>query len=103
MRDRVRRTMGRLVYNERFRLDVSTLRAEVAELADAQASGACGRKVVKVQILSSAYQIERPSIRWAFLFLANGRLIRCTLTASHKVTALRSIDSPAGLWSSWLL
>jgi PEP-CTERM motif len=28
--------------------------AEVAELADAQASGACGRKVVKVQILSSA-------------------------------------------------
>ena len=31
-----------------------TLRAEVAELADAQASGACGRKVVEVQILSSA-------------------------------------------------
>jgi hypothetical protein len=28
--------------------------AEVAELADAQASGACGRKVVEVQILSSA-------------------------------------------------
>jgi hypothetical protein len=26
----------------------------VAELADAQASGACGRKVVEVQILSSA-------------------------------------------------
>jgi hypothetical protein len=34
----------------------SPLRAEVAELADAQASGACGRKVVEVQILSSAYQ-----------------------------------------------
>jgi hypothetical protein len=33
---------------------VTPLRAEVAELADAQASGACGRKVVKVQILSSA-------------------------------------------------
>ena len=32
----------------------SPLRAEVAELADAQASGACGRKVVEVQILSSA-------------------------------------------------
>src|SRR5262249_39204491 len=32
----------------------SSLRAEVAELADAQASGACGRKVVEVQILSSA-------------------------------------------------
>ena len=31
-----------------------TLRAEVAELADALASGASGRKVVKVQILSSA-------------------------------------------------
>src|SRR3990172_5065887 len=30
------------------------LRAEVAELADAQASGACGRKVVEGQILSSA-------------------------------------------------
>jgi hypothetical protein len=33
---------------------VFSLRAEVAELADAQASGACGRKVVEVQILSSA-------------------------------------------------
>ena len=32
----------------------SPLRAEVAELADAQASGACGSKIVKVQILSSA-------------------------------------------------
>ena len=31
-----------------------TLRAEVAELADAQASGACSRKRVEVQILSSA-------------------------------------------------
>src|SRR5262249_47559297 len=30
------------------------LDAEVAELADAQASGACGRKVVEVQVLSSA-------------------------------------------------
>ena len=29
-------------------------RAEVAELADAQASGACGRKVVEVRVLSSA-------------------------------------------------
>jgi hypothetical protein len=28
--------------------------AEVAELADAQASGACGRKVVEVRVLSSA-------------------------------------------------
>jgi hypothetical protein len=37
----------------------SPLRAEVAELADAQASGACGRKVVKVQILSSAPILNR--------------------------------------------
>jgi hypothetical protein len=29
-------------------------RAEVAELADAQDLGSCGRKAVKVQILSSA-------------------------------------------------
>jgi hypothetical protein len=36
------------------------LRAEVAELADAQASGACGRKVVEVQILSSAPIIKNP-------------------------------------------
>ena len=43
-----------VVYNQGFRSDVLTLRAEVAELADAQASGACGRKVVEVQILSSA-------------------------------------------------
>src|SRR5262252_820518 len=35
------------------------LRAEVAELADAQASGACGRKVVEVQILSSAPTVAR--------------------------------------------
>ena len=32
--------------------------AEVAELADAQASGACGRKIVWVQVPSSA-RIER--------------------------------------------
>src|SRR4030095_16783698 len=38
----------------KFRRSSSSLRAEVAELADAQASGACGRKVVEVQILSSA-------------------------------------------------
>src|SRR5438552_2164084 len=37
----------------------SPLRAEVAELADAQASGACGRKVVEVQILSSAPILNR--------------------------------------------
>jgi hypothetical protein len=47
-----------VVYNEKFQSDVLTLRAEVAELADAQASGACGRKVVKVQILSSAPSIN---------------------------------------------
>jgi hypothetical protein len=29
--------------------------ADVAELADAQASGACGRKAVKVRFLSSAF------------------------------------------------
>jgi hypothetical protein len=33
--------------------------AEVAELADAQASGACGRKVVEVRVLSSA-----PILTW---------------------------------------
>jgi hypothetical protein len=37
----------------------SPFRAEVAELADAQASGACGRKVVEVQILSSAPDFAR--------------------------------------------
>jgi len=43
--------------------DVFSIRAEVAELADAQASGACGRKVVEVQILSSAplRDISEPS------------------------------------------
>jgi hypothetical protein len=51
---------GRLFFsNLRSRMQAkvataSPLRAEVAELADAQASGACGRKVVEVQILSSA-------------------------------------------------
>ena len=33
---------------------LALLCAEVAELADAQASGACGRKVVEVRVLSSA-------------------------------------------------
>jgi hypothetical protein len=37
-----------------------TLRAEVAELADAQASGACGRKVVEVRVLSSAPAFAQP-------------------------------------------
>ena len=41
----------------------SPFRAEVAELADAQASGACGRKVVEVQILSSAYLINSTRCR----------------------------------------
>ena len=36
----------------------SPLRAEVAELADAQASGACGRKAVEVRALSSAPIIQ---------------------------------------------
>jgi hypothetical protein len=49
----------RFVYNQRFESGIPTLRAEVAELADAQASGACGRKVVEVQILSSAYHLDR--------------------------------------------
>ena len=44
-------------YTWKFRRLSSSLRAEVAELADAQASGACGRKVVEVQILSSANQL----------------------------------------------
>jgi hypothetical protein len=43
-----------------------SLRAEVAELADALASGASGRKVVEVQILSSAPMTNRPSKYWAF-------------------------------------
>ena len=44
----------RLRYTRWFSQSLSLLSAEVAELADAQASGACCRKAVKVQILSSA-------------------------------------------------
>jgi hypothetical protein len=52
---RLRLDVGRRVsYTWKFRTIGIPLRAEVAELADAQASGACGRKVVEVQILSSA-------------------------------------------------
>ena len=40
-----------------------TLRAEVAELADALASGASGRKVVEVQILSSAPTFAHDQVR----------------------------------------
>ena len=42
------------LYNFVFKPVKAPLRAEVAELADALASGASGRKVVEVQILSSA-------------------------------------------------
>ena len=44
----------RLLYNLRFLPYRSDFSAEVAELADAQASGACARKGVKVRVLSSA-------------------------------------------------
>jgi hypothetical protein len=47
----------------------SPFRAEVAELADAQASGACGRKVVEVQILSSAPPSRNPHKYERFLSL----------------------------------
>ena len=40
--------------------------AEVAELADALASGASGRKVVEVQILSSAPPFARDQVRTVF-------------------------------------
>jgi hypothetical protein len=49
---------GGIVYNRRFQIGVPLFCAEVAELADAQASGACGRKVVEVQILSSASHLK---------------------------------------------
>ena len=45
----------------------SSLRAEVAELADAQASGACSRKRVEVQILSSAPRFRSPFKTGSFL------------------------------------
>jgi hypothetical protein len=57
-----------LLYTWKFQIGPAHLRAEVAELADAQASGACGRKVVEVQILSSApihKYPNRPRENWA--------------------------------------
>src|SRR3989339_2047103 len=44
----------RLLYSKFARRGAPIFCAEVAELADAQASGACSRKGVEVQILSSA-------------------------------------------------
>ena len=38
----------------RFGLATLSLRADVAELVDAHGSGPCGRKLVEVQVLSSA-------------------------------------------------
>ncbi len=35
-------------------IDIGLLTADVAELADAQASGACGLRLVEVRLLSSA-------------------------------------------------
>jgi hypothetical protein len=43
-------------------------RAGVAELADAQDLGSCGRKVVEVQVLSPA-PISFPQLRWARPFV----------------------------------
>jgi hypothetical protein len=51
-----------------------SLRAEVAELADALASGASGRKVVEVQILSSAPCSRKPRVHGAFSFSAHKKL-----------------------------
>ncbi len=64
----------------------SSLRAEVAELADAQASGACGRKVVEVQILSSAPAIAPVRTRIAALLQFAGRMV----DVSESTTCLRN-------------
>jgi hypothetical protein len=56
---------------------MTTLRADVAELADAQVSEACDGDIVEVQVLSSApiiqpYQIGEPVNRARFLSLTIG-------------------------------
>jgi hypothetical protein len=69
---------------KKYSLAVQYKNAGVAELADAQASGACGRKIVWVQVPSPAfffYEIcENPSLfgkhtaysdRGGFLYLIN--------------------------------
>src|SRR5437868_394412 len=45
----------------RFDPATLSLRADVAELVDAHGSGPCGRKLVEVQVLSSASGIPRES------------------------------------------
>ena len=51
--------------------DCPGLHAEVAELADAQASGACGRKVVEVRVLSSAPDSNGPEKSGPFVHKSN--------------------------------
>jgi hypothetical protein len=68
----------------------SPIRAEVAELADAQASGACGRKVVEVQILSSAYLINSTRCRdvWPSIPPRVTPVRRGCLQQPYKVSAI---------------
>ena len=78
-----------------------SLRAEVAELADALASGASGRKVVEVQILSSAPDRKAPFLRG--FFIAGPHLANRWLTDGRDRTELARKHACAGkLKSCWM-
>ena len=53
-------------------LAVTSGYAEVAELADAQDLGSCGRKVVEVQLLSSAIPFVKRPLKMRFLLIFIG-------------------------------
>jgi hypothetical protein len=93
---------------------VFSLRAEVAELADAQASGACGRKVVEVQILSSAPIFRTPCVArnpglnepqyvgglgGRNLALVNHRILKQLRASGLDLGPLRRVTVRGTIWS----
>src|ERR1700704_6311544 len=78
--------------------------AEVAELADAQDLGSCGRKVVKVQILSSANQFSKSLENWAFCVFSvtarseRLRVIRTARDTTGQVFTTVTVKRPC-IWA----
>ncbi len=50
----------------------NSVHAVVAELADAQDSGSCGRKLVEVQVLSTAPKLRLREMAQFFVFVITG-------------------------------
>ena len=78
----------RCLYNRWFLPSCAALRAEVAELADAQASGACARKGVEVRVLSSAPAVTKAG--------SPTTLVMMNVASRERTSSLPRREQPAG-------